>query len=197
MGLRISKGDFIVYINHWLLNRPISSFKFCDYDIVPRWKFVSRHFGFRSRIFSSPRIISSYVVRGSRRPDSSIEFRNFVYGIRKYKCYYTRKQHNFPFELQKSLLLSLSTFNFFTVAGTDGTKDQRTVDDARRMNFATHEFFHRCYKFAPFVSNLLYRSRSILRSQLLSINFFFFFFYDIFYIQITKLNKADNDKITR
>lgn len=41
MGPRISKGDFIVYINHWLLNRPTCFSKFRDYDTVPRWKFVS------------------------------------------------------------------------------------------------------------------------------------------------------------
>lgn len=58
MGPRISKGDFIVYINHWLLNRPTCFSKFRDYDTVP-WMEIR----FRSRIFSSP-ILHHYFYIG-------------------------------------------------------------------------------------------------------------------------------------
>lgn len=97
----------------------------------------------------------------------------------------------FPSDVEIVTSIAFHVQFFYGRRNTDGTKDQRTVDDARRMNFATHEFFHRCYKFAPFVSNLLYRSRSVF------LFFFFFFFTIFFYTQVTKLNKADNDKITR
>lgn len=89
--------------------------------------------------------------------------------------------YNFLFDVEIATSIATSTFNFFTVAGTDGTKDQRTVDDARRMNFATHEFFHRCYKFAPFVSKP-FISVAICIAFPTSVYKLFFFFFTIFFI---------------
>lgn len=136
-----------------------------------------------------------FVNRGSRR-DSSMEFRFGCTGIPQM---YTRKpkQYNFPFVTS----MLLSTFNFFTVAWNGWNKrSTNSRHDARRWISRYSRVFHRCYKFARIVSNLLYRSRSILRSQLLSTScffFFFFFFFYVFYTRVTKLDKVDNDKITR
>lgn len=84
--------------------------------------------------------------------------------------------YNFLFDVEIATSIATSTFNFFTVAGTDGTKDQRTVDDARRMNFATHEFFHRCYKFAPFVSKSFISVAICIAFPTSVYKLFFFFF---------------------
>lgn len=174
MGPRISKGDFI-YINHWLLNRPTCFSKFRDYDTVP-WMEIR----FRSRIFSPPSSYSSslFLYRGIkiRINERKRTWKNLLDEL------FLRNvvRHNFLFDVEIATSIATSTFNFFTVAGTDGTKDQRTVDDARRMNFATHEFFHRCYKFAPFVSKP-FISVAICIAFPTSV-YKLFFFFTIFFI---------------
>lgn len=175
MGPRISKGDFIVYINHWLLNRPTCFSKFRDYDTVP-WKFVSD----REYFLLPPPILHHYFyhylikirINERKRTWKNLLDELFLRNVVPY---------NFLFHVEIATSIATSTFNFFTVAGTDGTKDQRTVDDARRMNFATHEFFHRCYKFAPFVSKP-FISVAICIAFPTSVYKLFFFFFTIFFI---------------
>lgn len=157
------KGIFIVYINHWLLNRPTSSTKFRD--MVPRWKFVPLFF--RSRIF----------------PPSRLFF--IVIFIKKWKWTWiistccsrrkkTRKRYNFSIRCRNRYFYRFPR-SIFLQSQEHGWNKRST--NSRRCS--TNEFRY-SRVFPPLLQIRPIRFKPFISVAICISIFFFFFFYDIF-----------------